>query len=616
MTLVEPVVETGLEEESGEEIKNDQKPPFETRAKSEGESIARRTSRLQFPGLEIDSRRDEMNGRYAHISRDDTLKTRGVRSKSRAEVQQMLETALKSLSTSPRNESHLNIATFIKIFLYHALLPLSFPFILLIDGKYMAHNLNLIPWKVSCWTQILRFASVWMIAILKFAYIGFDSDFQEFGRHVTSEEIFLPLIFVLLHALTIATKHGFQEEEFRVRMVKEYIPLEERNRIQLLGGWIHPNLEMLSDDLFRASRIMNIDLHLMKFVVQIPKSQFLFLEATGAVEACAESTSAEPNQVVVYLNAFKYSVHIAKKAVDASQKTLSALTRLVLIIAFILFFYNPLARCIHQRRITAFFGSNSWFEILTVCVGLVFMTSFCALLLLFDAISVIDYKRRYLLMRICKFMADPLESETQLTRDLGEAPVRIDLTVDDNILTWYCVRETFLHYGLQVRQRIDFYFTFTLMFFAIYVVSQLAYMIVRPEKTALVTSGVFLTILAALSGIIALMVIHGTRLNLMHNKHRDALTRIQVRIIVQKRTDLNQFAIRLVASETSATMLEPELKPLSRFRKESLQSIDTVIDAFLDVLDLEESKATVTILGLKIDSGSMSSELWSIELIP
>jgi len=41
-----------------------------------------------------------------------------------------------------------------------------------------------------------------------------------------------------------------------------------------------------------------------------------------------------------------------------------------------------------------------------------------------------------------------------------------------------------------------------------------------------------------------------------------------------------------------------------------------VIDAFLDVLDLEESKATVTILGLKIDSGSMSSELWSIELIP
>jgi len=190
-------------------------------------------------------------------------------------------------------------------------------------------------------------------------------------------------------------------------------------------------------------------------------------------------------------------------------------------------------------------------------------------------------------------MADPLESETQLTRDLGEAPVRIDLTVDDNILTWYCVRETFLHYGLQVRQRIDFYFTFTLMFFAIYVVSQLAYMIVRPEKTALVTSGVFLTILAALSGIIALMVIHGTRLNLMHNKHRDALTRIQ-------------FAIRLVASETSATMLEPELKPLSRFRKESLQSIDTVIDAFLDVLDLEESKATVTILGLKIDSGSMS----------
>jgi len=236
-----------------------------------------------------------------------------------------------------------------------------------------------------------------------------------------------------------------------------------------------------------------------------------------------------------------------------------------------------------------FFGSYYGGNIFMTIACIIQVIFFYGVLNIFLMVGVADYYRRFILLEVMGKMIDTSGTNSCST---VSAPEFVDLTIPHNVTAWFSLRQIFVHFGGQYRQRIQLYTSYSLFLCAAFFGLLIYGLIVnKGTKTLALLTIISITHISFVTlSFIARMMLNGTRANKQFDVHSAILNRTQFIVRELIGADAEKLAHDQVRSQVGSQLMRGD--------RRSLESCDLLISSVLAILALEKSLNPIRLLGI------------------
>ena len=234
---------------------------------------------------------------------------------------------------------------------------------------------------------------------------------------------------------------------------------------------------------------------------------------------------------------------------------------------------------------------------ITIFSSMIIGTFFTMVSFVFIGVGIIDYLRRARLLAILQVMIDPAPLAPHLKSDTAFARIPanllfLDLSIGENVISWFVVRQAIQNFGIAFRRRITYYSVYLFVVNVCLLLILAASLISRGSQTTaldlnqltllyVVSVSLFLTLVW-----LSIMVFFGSKGNTSYWLHRGTLSRIQMALRENiAKTDL-------INSRSTAAV-----NFLVR-NQENSASVDALLESVMAMLHIEEKVDPVTVVGL------------------
>lgn len=441
-----------------------------------------------------------------------------------------------------------NYKEFFKQFFYHMLLPLSIPIHRLVEGKIMCTNQGFIirntPGEPTLFfgvMQLVMSTFFWTLLIL-----------QLYAPIPALDILFIAAVFCLtVHRIMVATKYALLSARQLHMLRTRYISLAEHRTLELLQGWGNITKAVAESELRAAGKRLGVDLD----------NTFLYVTETRQSRVASESAADSKSQGTCLGNSNAMMrrtslLQLAQEIVDATiiKDTRSASRmRLSFLLACGQVMIPVFARVAEGFPVNLeYTGAAGWTAtILNIIVA--FFFSF--VLFSFSLLASDDFRRRFVLLRVCGMIVDPAAvcSQLRVVCHTSWRPPFVDLTLSQNIPTWFALRQVLMNFGEMYRTRLKLYSSYTLVFVVGLLIKLIYDMFFRPEALY----GKSIMVLTIYNFVIVLLMLahtiyHGTRSNMEYDRHCAVLLRVQFSL-----RELYAERITALSESTSSTPSSP-----------------------------------------------------------
>lgn len=234
---------------------------------------------------------------------------------------------------------------------------------------------------------------------------------------------------------------------------------------------------------------------------------------------------------------------------------------------------------------------------ITIFASLMTGTFFTMVSFVFIGIGIVDYLRRARLLALLQVMIDPAPLAPHLKSDTAFARIPanllfLDLSIGENVISWFVVRQAIQNFGIAFRRRITYYSVYLFVLNVCLLLILAASLISRGSQTAALNLDQ-LTLLYVVSVSLTLtlvwlsiMVYFGSKGNTSYWLHRGTLSRIQMAL----RENIAKTDLINSRSSAAANFLVRN--------QENSASVDALLESVMAMLRIEEQVDPVTVVGL------------------
>eukprot|EP01006_Ploeotia_vitrea_P047885 TRINITY_DN67174_c3_g1_i1.p1 TRINITY_DN67174_c3_g1~~TRINITY_DN67174_c3_g1_i1.p1 ORF type:complete len:602 (+),score=319.79 TRINITY_DN67174_c3_g1_i1:241-1806(+) len=471
-----------------------------------------------------------------------------------------------------------DVVEFIKQLLTHTLLPVSIIFVRIFAGAPLASNQGFSSVR-GLLPQLMLSGIMWTMLL---SYVTASEKQRE---NVPLVEVMVPLFLWFCHRLMIATKWAYMPRQTTAHLRSYFVDWNDTARLELVTGWLTLANHTITLETDAAAARMGIDLENVHLHARSSNRDLhIFLDDDGY----NPRQSHHPNlKVLCGYRTTKRLQQMADLCCSHSKGRFLASTRLCALIG------SAIPSLVRLYEGHGLFGHGDWHATVVIVSAFAVHFLFFNVLLLFLGISVLDHRRRHLVMKLLDHLIDPsraqaankgrkLPADKHLQRFVQQLPI-VDLTVTENIMSWLALRQVADQFGLMYRKRVDWYTSYA--FLAIFAVVAVLLQTLLSEQAAARTSvAMCMFYLLSISAQLMFMAVYSAQTTKQQTTHVTTIRRIQ-------------FAIReqLVCAQGPSWRANFELEQGAD--RDRLKGCDHLLDSLVHMLTLTRNHAAFKLLG-------------------
>lgn len=470
--------------------------------------------------------------------------------------------------------------TFFAQLFYQVLFPLSVPFVWLFEGPHMLANLQFFFFGTLFFGHIPQA----IIISLPILYTRMSESEKEL---VVPTEIVLPIVLHMVHRVMVAMKYAYLSDTVYDFFRQGRINLEDLSRIQILSGWTKIPTKNIMWELHSAAHRIGGRIAHVFFYARATAEQ---LEGFVGQGNCRPSEKYAGLRVICLKMLLKRAVELVQQELDPAVDRFRLVS---LTLGFVCAGLPSIVRIAQGHPVYPTQASVP--AVLVVTMAHAITWYYFNILMQFLFSGVIDYRRRFELLRFLESLVDPARSlrhrHVQVGRRgsdgavlarAGELPY-VDLSIAENIISWLLARQIVQNFGLAFRKRIHVYLTLSFLIAILLIVLLLADVV--QGDVNMTTAAVVLYVGVCIVTVLAQTAQYGAQANGEYQIHKHTIMR-------------SQFAIRELLTETCSGMKLSEVA-VTVASEDSLRHADVLLNSVLKLLDIEEGLGALTIFGMK-----------------
>lgn len=482
------------------------------------------------------------------------------------------------LNCAECNDINFDIPVFFKEFFYHMFFPLSLPIMVGFEGFNYARNHRFLNADLQLITGTMMFTLNTLYVIYK-------------PTCVTVVEICIANAVYALHKLMVASKYAYLSCETLDDLHARVYTSNELRELELISGWLYASSDIIDQELHRTAKRLGFDL--TKVLLHVPHSQQEVYNFLGSSNFCIT-----PSPLRFGYHQICLSRCLTRIVESITSKKYKFNTYLAITLGVFQAIIPSLVRVTHGYQ---FFGEELMTRVIAImcsCITLFYFT----VAVLFVFVGIIDYLRRAQTLAVWQILIDPADMLPHLRNDIvyAEVPENLifaDLSINQNIISWFVGRQTIQNFGLHFRKRIAAYTSLTFVLLVILMLLLVSEFF-SPSSSSLSSEATMILVLynlVVIAGTISVMIRFGSRGNDAFYQHTGVLARVQLAI----RERLADSEVDFRTNKEMALLAD----------REKLRDSDLLLDSVMKMLEVEDQINPVTILGIKASSQLMGSIL-------